>query len=108
MPWIKARRGGVINSIQKYKDLRIRQSLGTDTFPFDLFNDMRMAAVVCKIVENAADAAPSEDVFAMATTGGADALGADMVANGGEFRGDASYYQQHDIYYRDPSHGTSR
>ncbi len=75
LPWVKARRGGVINSIQKYKDLGIRQSLGTDTFPFDLFNDMRMAAVVCKIVEHAADAAPSEDVFAMATTGGADALG---------------------------------
>lgn len=75
LPWVKARRGGVINSIQKYKDLGIRQSLGTDTFPFDLFNDMRMAAVVCKIVEHAADAAPSEDVFAMATIGGADALG---------------------------------
>lgn len=74
MPWVKARRGGVINSIQKYKELGIRQSLGTDTFPFDLFNDMRMAAVVCKIVEHAADAAPAEDVFAMATTGGADAL----------------------------------
>ena len=75
LPWVKARRGGVINSIQKYRDLGIRQCLGTDTFPFDLFNDMRMAAVVCKIVEQAADAAPSEDVFAMATTGGADALG---------------------------------
>lgn len=75
MPWVKARRGGVINSIQKYKELGIRQSLGTDTYPFDLFNDMRMAAVVCKIVEHAADAAPAEDVFAMATTGGADALG---------------------------------
>ena len=75
LPWVKARRGGVINSIQKYKDLGIRQSLGTDTYPFDLFNDMRMAAVVCKIVEHAADAAPAEDVFAMATTGGADALG---------------------------------
>jgi|TARA_B100000959_G_C14949397_1_gene611260 cytosine/adenosine deaminase-related metal-dependent hydrolase len=75
LPWVKARRGNVINSIQKYKDLGIRQCLGTDTFPFDLFNDMRMAAVVCKIVEKAADAAPSEDVFAMATTGGADALG---------------------------------
>ena len=75
LPWVKARRGGVINSIQKYKALGIRQSLGTDTYPFDLFNDMRMAAVVCKIVEHAADAASAEDVFAMATTGGADALG---------------------------------
>ena len=74
MPWVKARRGGVINSVHKYKELGIRQSLGTDTYPFDLFNDMRMAAVVCKIVEHAAEAAPAEDIFAMATTGGADAL----------------------------------
>lgn len=75
MPWVKARRGNVINSIQKYRDMGIRQSLGTDTYPFDLFNDMRMAAVVCKIVEGAPDAARAEDVFDMATTGGADALG---------------------------------
>jgi len=75
LPWVKARRGGVINTIQKYKDLGIRQCLGTDTYPFDLFNDMRMAAVVCKIVEHAADAAPARDVFDMATVGGADALG---------------------------------
>lgn len=75
MPWVKARRGNVINSIEKYRDMGIRQSLGTDTYPFDLFNDMRMAAVVCKIVESTPDAARAEDVFAMATTGGADALG---------------------------------
>jgi 5-methylthioadenosine/S-adenosylhomocysteine deaminase len=75
MPWVKARRGGVINSIHKYKELGIRQSLGTDTYPFDLFSEMRMAAVVCKIVEHAAEVAPAEDIFAMATTGGADALG---------------------------------
>ena len=75
MPWVKARRGGVINSIHKYKNLGIRQSLGTDTYPFDLFNDMRMAAVVCKIVEHDAEVAAAKDVFAMATTGGADALG---------------------------------
>ncbi|MBT7758403.1 MAG: amidohydrolase family protein [Rhodospirillaceae bacterium] len=75
LPWVKARRGNVINSIQKYKDLGIRQSIGTDTYPFDLFNDMRMAAVACKIVERAADAAPAEDIFYMATVGGADGLG---------------------------------
>ncbi len=75
LPWVKARRGGVINSIQKYRDFGIRQCLGTDTFPFDLFNDMRFAAVICKIVEGAADAAPARDVFDVATIGGADALG---------------------------------
>lgn len=75
LPWVKARRGGVINSIHKYRQLGIRQSLGTDTFPFDMFNDMRMAAAVCRIVEHSASVAPSLDVFTMATTGGADALG---------------------------------
>ena len=75
LPWVKARRGGVINSIQKYKDMGVRQCLGTDTYPFDLFNDMRFASIVCKIVENSGVAGRSKDVFAMATVGGADALG---------------------------------
>ena len=75
LPWVKARRGGVINSIHKYRALGIRQCLGTDTYPFDLFNDMRMASVVCKIVEKTAEVASSRDVFHMATVGGADALG---------------------------------
>ena len=75
LPWVKARRGGVINSIQKYRDKGIRQSLGTDTYPFDMFNDMRMASVLCKIIETNALAGLSTDVFHMATVGGADALG---------------------------------
>lgn len=75
LPWVKARRGGVINSIHKYAQLGIRQSLGTDTFPFDMFNDMRMAATVCRIVEHSVDVAQSLDIFTMATVGGADALG---------------------------------
>jgi cytosine/adenosine deaminase-related metal-dependent hydrolase len=75
LPWVKARRGGVINSIEKYRRYGIRQSLGTDTFPFDMFNEMRMAAVVCRIVEHSASVAASREIFTMATCGGADALG---------------------------------
>jgi cytosine/adenosine deaminase-related metal-dependent hydrolase len=75
LPWVKARRGGVINSIHKYRQMGVRQSLGTDTFPLDMFNDMRMAATVCRIVEHAVDVAPSHEVFTMATVGGADGLG---------------------------------
>lgn len=75
LPWVKARRGGVINSIEKYKRMGIRQCLGTDTYPFDIFNDMRFASIVCKIVEKDASAGLSGDVFHMATVGGADALG---------------------------------
>ena len=75
LPWVKARRGGVINSIQKYQDLGIRQSLGTDNYPLDMFHEMHTAAIVCKIVEKSSIAALSQDVFYMATVGGADALG---------------------------------
>jgi 5-methylthioadenosine/S-adenosylhomocysteine deaminase len=75
LPWVKARGGGVVNSIQKYRDMGIRQCLGTDTYPFDMFNDMRMASVLCKVVENNGLAGLSTDVFHMATVGGADALG---------------------------------
>ena len=28
LPWVKARHGGVINSIRKYRDMGFRQSLG--------------------------------------------------------------------------------
>jgi cytosine/adenosine deaminase-related metal-dependent hydrolase len=75
LPWCKARRGGVINSIEKYKQMGIRQCLGTDTYPFDIFNEMRFASVICKVVEKSASAGLSTDVFHMATVGGADALG---------------------------------
>lgn len=74
LPWVKARRGGVINSIDKYKNFGIRQSLGTDTFPFDMFNEMRFAAAICRVVEHSAVVALSKDVFTIATVGGADAL----------------------------------
>jgi cytosine/adenosine deaminase-related metal-dependent hydrolase len=75
LPWVKARRGGLINSIHKYAQMGVRQALGTDTFPFDMFNDMRMAAILCRVAERSVDVALSRDVFTMATAGGADALG---------------------------------
>lgn len=74
LPWVKARHGGVIDSIHKYAVAGIRQCLGTDTYPFDMFNDMRMASVICKIVERSAKVASADDIFRMATVGGADAL----------------------------------
>jgi cytosine/adenosine deaminase-related metal-dependent hydrolase len=75
LPWCKARRGGTINSIEKYRKLGFRQSLGTDTFPYDMFNEMRIAATVCKVVEKSANVAFAPFIYSMATAGGADALG---------------------------------
>lgn len=75
LPWPKARRGGVINSIDKYRRMGFRQSLGTDTFPYDMFNEMRIAAIVSKLTEHSAAAGFAPFVYEMATVGGADALG---------------------------------
>lgn len=75
LPWCKGRRGGIIDSIAKYRRHGIRQSIGTDTFPGDMFNEMRMAAVICKIVEGQAGVGLATEVFEMATVGGADAFG---------------------------------
>lgn len=75
LPWCKVRRGGAIDSIEKYRKLQFRQCMGTDTFPYDMFNEMRIAAVSCKLVEKSANVAFAPFVYSMATVGGADALG---------------------------------
>lgn len=75
LPWVFARSGRGLNSLQKYLDAGIRLSLGTDTFPFDMFNEMRFAAVCCKFIERSPQTGLSKDIFRMATVGGADALG---------------------------------
>lgn len=50
-PWTFGRRGIIMESFQKYQDLGINMCLGTDTFPQDILNEMRYAAVFCKIAE---------------------------------------------------------
>lgn len=75
LPWVKARQSSVINSFEKYRRAGIRVALGTDTFPFDMFNEMRFCAIICKIVESDPRAALAPDVYRAATVAGADALG---------------------------------
>jgi cytosine/adenosine deaminase-related metal-dependent hydrolase len=48
--------------------------LGTDTYPRDLVSEMRLAALLCKVVERDFEVATSADVFSAATLGGARAL----------------------------------
>jgi cytosine/adenosine deaminase-related metal-dependent hydrolase len=45
------RRGMLLESFQKYRDLGINMGLGTDTMPLDIVMEMRYAAVFCKIAE---------------------------------------------------------
>ena len=48
--------------------------LGTDTFPFDMINEMRWAAILCKIAEQDPRAGSAREIFHAATIGGAQAL----------------------------------
>ncbi len=50
--------------------------IGTDTFPPDLVEEMRIASLLCKVAEGRRGAGSVAEVFHAATVGGADALGA--------------------------------
>jgi len=76
-PIVFARRGVALESFQRYRDRGIAMALGTDTFPMDMFAEMRTASEMCKLVERNHEAAPAEAVFAASNLGGAAALGRD-------------------------------
>jgi 5-methylthioadenosine/S-adenosylhomocysteine deaminase len=74
-PVVQSRRGYGMESYQKYIDAGVNVALGADTWPLDLFAEMRMAAYLGKLKEGRYDAARSMDIFNSATLGGAKALG---------------------------------
>lgn len=76
-PIVFARRGVALESFQRYRDRGINIALGTDTFPMDMFAEMRTASEMCKLVERNHEAAPAEAVFAASNLGGGMALGRD-------------------------------
>jgi cytosine/adenosine deaminase-related metal-dependent hydrolase len=78
-PWGHGRRGIIMESFNKYLDLGINLCLGTDTFPQDMINEMRCAAVFCKIAEANPNRGTAAQIFNAATLGGAKALGRDDI-----------------------------
>jgi len=58
-------------------DAGINMALGTDTYPLDMFSEMRTASAVCKMVEKNHESAGAMDVFSASNLGGARALGRD-------------------------------
>ena len=74
LPWVKARQGTAMRSFAKYRRHGIPVCLGTDTYPFDMFNEMRMAAALCRVAEGSPQAVSAAEIFHAATVGGAEAL----------------------------------
>jgi len=73
-PLVFARRGNAMESLHRFRAAGINVGLGTDTYPRDLISEMRLAALLCKVVEHDFAVATSADVFSAATLGGAQAL----------------------------------
>jgi cytosine/adenosine deaminase-related metal-dependent hydrolase len=76
-PYKYAKMGLALESFERYRKRGINIALGTDTFPQDLVSEMRLAALVCRVVEQNYLVGKPHDVFDAATLGGARALGRD-------------------------------
>ncbi len=76
-PLVMARQGIALQSFRRCRDLGINVGLGTDTHPPDMIHNMQLGVLLCRLVENGAEACRAEDLYDAATLGGAAALGRD-------------------------------
>lgn len=74
-PAVFARRGVVLESFDRYRDAGVNLALGTDSYPQDIVEEMKFAAIMAKAVTRSFEAGNARDVFNAATLGGARALG---------------------------------
>jgi cytosine/adenosine deaminase-related metal-dependent hydrolase len=74
-PWIYLFGGRVLDAFGRYRRAGVNVAIGTDTYPGDMIQEMRIAALMGKVAERAALATTAADVFDAATLGGARFLG---------------------------------
>jgi len=74
---VYVRRGRILGSFARYRELGINVPLGTDTFPQDMIEEMRWTALACKWIDRDANRGSAREVFNAATVDGARALGRD-------------------------------
>jgi len=73
-PLVYRRRGGVLNSFSRYREQGINMALGTDTFPQNIVEEMRWAALGTKLVTEDPGAGTARELFDAVTLGGARAV----------------------------------
>ena len=74
-PIVLAREGDTLETFERYQQAGVNMGIGTDTFPSDFIQEMRMAAIMGKITGRSTFAASAKDIFYAATVNGAHALG---------------------------------
>jgi len=70
-PTVFARRGIALNTLGRYRDAGIVVGLGTDTFPHNMIDEMRLACYAARILTGSFRAASTAHAFDAATIGGA-------------------------------------
>ncbi len=73
-PVVFARRGIALNTLSRYVKAGIRCGIGTDSFPHNMLDEMRMACYAGRIVGGSFTASTTHDVFMGATATGADMI----------------------------------
>jgi len=69
------RRARFLDSWPRYQEAGVNMTLGTDTYPRDMFAQMRAASYLGKLMSRDLFAATAAEVFTAATVGGAESLG---------------------------------
>ena len=72
-----AKLGIALESFDRYLAKGVNVSLGTDTYPLDMVNEMRIASLANRLIEGDYLSGSYRDVFNAATLGGARAIGRD-------------------------------
>lgn len=76
-PLVIGRHGSAMESFARYKRRGINIALGTDTFPPDMFQNIRTASMLSRLQERDVADSTYADLFRAATLGGARFLGRD-------------------------------
>lgn len=73
-PYVAAKTSCFLDSFKRFRDIGVNVTLGTDTWPLDIINEMRWSSLVDKIIETDTGATTALNVYSAATLCGAKAL----------------------------------
>ena len=74
-PTVFARRGICLRDVGRYRRAGVRVGIGTDTFPHNMLDEMRLAMYLARTQAGSPRTLTGGELFTMATSGGADILG---------------------------------
>ncbi len=78
-PTVFARRGITLNDLGRYRRAGVNVGIGTDTYPHNMLDELRLAAYLARTRASDPRTLNSTDLFQAATIGGARALGRDDI-----------------------------